>query len=131
MSAFCTLYMGYFPLRFVLDALESHPKTSCHYLTISFWLYTYIFLSYFRQHSYSTCGTRKPQRVEESSLDIEILETKKKKNDTRVFVNMLLMKCLLAAGVLLSMVHFNCIFYYKVLPGLTIIKRNMILKWIK
>lgn len=27
LSAFCTLYMGYFPISFVVDALESHPKT--------------------------------------------------------------------------------------------------------
>lgn len=39
-------------------------------------------------------------------------------------MNMLLMKCLLAAGVSLSIVHFNCIFYYKVLPGLTTIKKK-------
>lgn len=27
LSAFCTLYMGYFPIGSVVDALESHPKT--------------------------------------------------------------------------------------------------------
>lgn len=27
LSAFCTLYMGYFPISFVVDALESHSKT--------------------------------------------------------------------------------------------------------
>lgn len=27
-SDFYTLYMGYFPLRFVLDVFESHPEPS-------------------------------------------------------------------------------------------------------
>lgn len=42
-SAFCTLYMGYFPFRFVLDALESHPKASNVIIETIFFLMMYFF----------------------------------------------------------------------------------------
>ena len=111
MSTFCILYESWIIMNFVL--FFCHRSYSKNTVVISqhlpWLLYTFppkTKRSTFWLTENSQVLAWDRDEIKYCSLDIAILRRKKKHTHTRVFVIMLLIKCLLAARIWWSIIHF-------------------------